>query len=52
MVQYEPLVVMIYKCIENVKTTRDNNCFIIVIVHYCHCNTGTTSVPFVLSPSA
>ncbi len=33
--QYEPLVIKIYKCIENVKTRSDNNNkkqFIIVIV--------------------
>ncbi len=33
MVQYEPLVIMIYKYIENVKTRWNNTlCFIIVIV--------------------
>ncbi len=32
MVQYEPLVIKIYKCIENVKIRWDNNFFIIVIV--------------------
>ncbi len=32
MVQYEPLVIKIYKCIENVKTRWDNKKFIIAIV--------------------
>ncbi len=32
MVQYEPLVIKIYKCIENVKTRWDNKKMIIVIV--------------------
>ncbi len=36
MVQYEPLVITIYKCIENVKTRWDNNFF-----YHCHCHCKT-----------
>ncbi len=32
MVQYEPMLIKIYKCIENVKTRWDNKKLIIVIV--------------------
>ncbi len=38
MVQYEHLVIKIYKCIENVKTRLDNNFFIIVIALWCCCD--------------
>ncbi len=33
MFQYEPVVIKIYKCIENVKTRCDNNLF-----YHCHCH--------------
>ncbi len=39
MVQYEPLVIKIYKCIENVKTRWDNNKNYHCHCHcHCHCN--------------
>ncbi len=42
MVQYEPLVIKIYKCIENVKTRWDNNKTYHCHCH-CHCNSNADS---------